>query len=178
MVQRKGKRKWAFGYRVAGLAALVVLLYLMYEFYLYNGPRQAHYHRAASISLAGEKLGGIELREDLFRWTPLPSPDSQTEEYAYYSLSGGTTVAVALGEKRIVRIMTSAIDSQVKTSRGIGTGATRAEVLQAYGTSFYERQEQGAPILGFIDKKLHYTLEFWFHGEQVQQIRYDLDRMR
>jgi hypothetical protein len=178
MVHHKWKRKWAVGHMVAGGAALVVLLYLMYEFYLYNGPRQAHYHRASSISLAGEKLGGLELLEDMSRLTPLPSPDWQTKEYGYYSLSEGMTVAVALGEKRIVRIITSAIDSQVKTSRAIGTGATRAEVLQAYGTFFYERQEQGAPILGYIDKKLHYTLEFWFHGEQVQKIRYDLDWMR
>lgn len=178
MAQRKEKRKWAVGHMAAGLAALVVLLYLMYECYLYNGPRQAHYHRASSISLAGEKLGGLELLEDMPRMPPLPSPDWQTEEYAYYSLSNGTTVAVPLGEKRMVRITTSAMDSEVKTGRGIGTGATRAEVLQTYGTSFYERQEQGAPILGYIDKKLHYTLEFWFHGEQVQEIRYDLDRMR
>lgn len=166
-------------YRIAvAVVVLLLIFYLVYEFYLLHGPRQAHYHRAGSISLAGEKLGGLELLQDISRLNRGLSPDMQTEQYEYYSLSSGLAVAVRIGEGRIVRITSTLEDVQVKTSRGIGAGDTRTEVLQAYGEAFYKREEQGALIIGYIDKTLHYTLEFWFHDEQVQQIRYDLDEMR
>lgn len=48
-------------------------------------------------------------------------------------------------------------------------------MIKAYGTSYYKRGEQGAEIIGYVDKINHRSIEFWLQDQKVDMIRYCVD---
>ncbi len=95
------------------------------------------------------------------------------EEYRYYECRDGHRVLTKQHSPEVISIRYSLNDHDLKTSRGIGIGSSKTDVLQHYGLSYYTRAEQGEDIVGYVDKKNNYTLEFWFSGDMVSSIRLD-----
>lgn len=54
-------------------------------------------------------------------------------------------------------------------------GSSTDDVIEAYGSSYYKRGEQGADIIGYVDKINHRNLEFWLQDQKVNMIRYSVD---
>ncbi|WP_147393751.1 hypothetical protein [Ammoniphilus oxalaticus] len=59
------------------------------------------------------------------------------------------------------------------TSKGVSIGNNRSKVIDLYGKNFYMRHEQGADIIGYIDRKRNSKIEFWTSENIVHSIRYD-----
>ena len=157
---------------------MAILIYGIYQFYIFIGPRQAHFHRVASVALHEEQLGDITLFQSITTLTPAPTPSFNTDLYDYFTLANGASVATKRGDDKIIRIVSSFSDDKMLTIKGIGVGSSRKALISAYGTSYYRREEQGASIIGYVDKASHRTIEFWLHDQKVNMIRYDIDRMK
>lgn len=168
MVKRKGFRKSTL---FLFIVLTVGLMYVIYHIYLYNAPRQSHYSHVSSINLEQESLGGIKLLQSIESISPTPTPNNDIERYQYYTLDDKTTVATMRGDDLIILISVYS-DQSIKTSKGIGFDSTEEDVIDAYGTSYYKRGEQGAKIIGYVDKISHQNLEFWLHNHKVNMIRY------
>lgn len=146
-------------------------MYVIYHVYLYNAPRQSHYANVSSIKLEQESLGGIKLLQSIESVSPTPTPNNDIERYQYYTLDDKTSVATNRGDDLIILISVYS-DHSIRTVEGIGFDSTEEDVLNAYGTSYYRRGEQGAEIIGYVDKINHQNLEFWLHNRRVNMIRY------
>ncbi|WP_426451825.1 hypothetical protein ACP26L_06880 [Paenibacillus sp. S-38] len=158
---------------------LVIVLYGASRLYLLLGPREAHYVLTASTSLTEETLGGFQLGQRIDAIDPPPVPDTNNSVLDYYRYADGTTVAAEPGTPRVVRIiLPSGSKAALQTSKGIGIGDPAAKALAVYGDHYYRRSEQGAEIIGYIDKLNHSTLEFWLDGDTVSMIRLDSDELK
>lgn len=155
----------------------VGLIYVIYHIYFYNAPRQSHYSHVSSINLEQESLGGIKLLQSIELISPTPTPNNDIDigSYQYYTLDDRKTVATMRGDDLIILISVYS-DHSVSTAKGIGFDSTEEDVLDAYGTSYYKRGEQGAEIIGYVDKINHQNLEFWLHNHRVNMIRYSDSR--
>lgn len=63
----------------------------------------------------------------------------------------------------------------MRTASGIHVAFSAEDVIEAYGSSYYKRGEQGADIIGYVDKINHGSLEFWLQDHKVNMIRYSVD---
>ena len=54
-----------------------------------------------------------------------------------------------------------------KTTKGIMKGNSKEDVLQAYGESYYERNDSGAKVIGYFDKTKKVNIEFSFNDSEV-----------
>lgn len=54
-----------------------------------------------------------------------------------------------------------------QTAKGITTGDTKDNVIQAYGENFYERAESGLDIIGYFDKENMINLEIGFKENKI-----------
>jgi len=163
--------------RVTFILISVSLIVAAYFIYLSVAPRQAYFHRVASTALLEEELGGVRLAQSIKSITPSPRPTHDNELYDYYTMDNGMTLATRLNDDKIIRIIAFS-DSRMKTFKGIGVGHTTKDILAAYGSYYYNRGEQGARIIGYVDKRNHSSLEFWLQDDEVQMIRYDIDSMK
>ncbi|MEW9701916.1 hypothetical protein [Paenibacillus sp. SI8] len=160
------------------IAALFLLISTAYHLYLLLGPRQAHYPLALSQSLARERVGGIMLGQSIKSIMPPPTLRPDKVIYDYYDAGKGIIVVTPHGKDVIIRIILSAnADPARTTARGIGINGSLDQITKLYGNSCYRRNEQGATILGFIDKTAMQTLEFWLFDDRVTMIRLDLADM-
>lgn len=155
----------------------VCVIYAVYHIYLYNAPRQTHYSRVSSIDLEQENLEGIQLQQSIRSISPSPVPNNDIELYQYYTLDNEMTVATKRGDDEIILISVYS-NPAMRTVKGIATDSTQEDVLNAYGPSFYKRGEQGAVILGYVDKINHQSLEFWLYHNKVNMIRYSIDSVK
>lgn len=170
MRKQHPKKNWTF----IIIFITVGLSYGIYQIYLYNAPRQSHYSHVSSSNLEHESLGGIQLLQSIDSIAQEPKPNYDIERYQYYTLENETTVATAHGDDRIIFISAYS-DHSMKTGKGIYISSSQDEVIEAYGPSYYKRGEQGAEIIGYIDKINHRNLEFWMHDHKVNMIRYSVD---
>ncbi|NEW09409.1 hypothetical protein GK047_26045 [Paenibacillus sp. SYP-B3998] len=160
------------------LLAASLLIFTAYRIYLFLGPRQAHYTLAQSRSLAYERLGGIGLGQSIKHLTLPPTPKLNQGNFDYYNVDKGTFVATPRDKDIIVRIILSAnADPARQTTRGIGVDSTEYELTTIYGAPCYRRNEQGASIFGYLDKRANQTLEFWLFDKRVSLIRLDMADM-
>lgn len=157
---------------VMGVAA-AALVYV----YLNFGPRQANYYFTKSTSLAGETIGGYSLNQDITGLSLSPSLDHNHEKYLYYSVPNGPSIITPRGDTKIIRIWAMNSEGQSKTSKGIKIGSLCEEAVLAYGSHYYRRSEQGVNVIGYIDKTLDHTLEFWLYEDKVTAIRLDFAEM-
>ncbi|WP_339315731.1 hypothetical protein [Paenibacillus sp. FSL R10-2734] len=164
------KRGWSF----IIIFITVGLSYGIYHIYLYNAPRLNHYSRVSSSNLEQESLGDIKLLQSLESISRAPKPRDDMERYQYYNLNNETTVATARGDDKIILISVYS-DHKMRTAKGIHVGSSADDVIEAYGSSYYKRGEQGADIIGYVDKINHWNVEFWLHDHKVNMIRYSVD---
>ncbi|MCP8968626.1 hypothetical protein [Ectobacillus ponti] len=156
------------GRRLAALLLAVCLLAAGYGLYLLGGPRQAHFVWTAGTSLKGERIGPYHLREEVGEATP----KGNYEEYQYYATDDGAELAAGKGSRSIVRIQLNA-PGGMTTKKGIAVGDAKEKVIKLYGSSFYNRTEQGMAIMGYVDHERRETLEFWLREERVAMLRLD-----
>jgi predicted transcriptional regulator with HTH domain len=143
------------------------------------GPRSLHYYITRSTPLPFEGIGGIKLGTILDEAAPIhgkTQTKDETDTFIYYEYDSGVEVAALKSTKEIVRIRIEGQDNQT-TGKGIALGAGLREVKKRYGKNYYKRSEQGADIIGYIDKRNKTTLEFWLYENKVTLIRYDVKTM-
>ncbi|MEH6908848.1 hypothetical protein V7008_24720, partial [Neobacillus drentensis] len=66
------------------------------------------------------------------------------------------------------------IGTGIPIAKGIEVGESINKVKALYGKEYYKRVEQGVDIIGYVDKKHHQSLEFWY-DPQKNIILYRLD---
>ncbi|WP_064094041.1 hypothetical protein [Rossellomorea aquimaris] len=54
-----------------------------------------------------------------------------------------------------------------QTEKGINIGKTKEEVIEAYGKSYYERNETGSRVIGYFDKRNKINMEFTIDEDEV-----------
>lgn len=162
-----------------GITVLVIILltYGAFNFYLMFGPRHSHYFWTNSTSLSDEKIGDFALNQSIIAITPPPTTQNNHVNYDYYSYENGLTIATKHNDDKIIRIWHANSRNDIKTTKGIGISSSKSDVVSAYGKNYYQREEQGTNIIGYLDKTRHQTLEFWFIGSAVNSIRLDIDSM-
>lgn len=138
---------------------------------------------ALSIDLSAESVGGVNIGENIGGSSftdkyhqPLDKQDNTM--YDYYEWEGGLrTASVNTGEAKgtITRLIISGPDNPLTTAKGIHIGDSKEKVLSLYGKKYYKSGEQGADIIGYIDRKQTLTLEFWCVNSsgEVAEIRLD-----
>ena len=70
------------------------------------------------------------------------------------------------------------IDSNLETVKGIKIGDNKEDVIKAYGKNHYFRSEQGANIIGFVDKERNTSIEFWLFNDKVEFYKLDIKSMK
>ncbi|MCW1938933.1 hypothetical protein OMD49_00800 [Bacillus anthracis] len=142
--------------------------------------RSYYYSHTDFTDLSNESIGKMRLYdnidEEVFRkeyGEPIKKIDNVYYDY-YYWQNGVETVSIIEGKEKgkIVRLMIGE-DVNLKTAKGIGIGSTKQDVISSYSSKYYERIEQGTAIIGYVDYKLHVTLEFWLGEGKVAHIRLD-----
>ena len=94
----------------------------------------------------------------------------QLKGYDYFELKKG--IEIAVNEKsEITRFIIT--DSNLETVKGIKIGDNKEDVIKAYGKNHYFRSEQGANIIGYVDKGRDTSIEFWLYENKVIMYRLD-----
>ncbi|MNB78880.1 hypothetical protein D3C75_255920 [compost metagenome] len=138
---------------------------------------------ALSTDLSAESIGGVKVRDNISSssFTDMyqqPLDKQNNEMYDYYGWDGGlSTASINSGSQKgtILRLIISGPDNPLQTAKGIHTGDSKEKVLALYGNKYYKSGEQGADIIGYIDREQKLTLEFWcVNGSgEVAEIRLD-----
>ncbi|HDR7915337.1 TPA: hypothetical protein QCY05_004572 [Bacillus wiedmannii] len=142
--------------------------------------RSYYYSHTDFTDLSNESIGNMKLHDNMnkeaFRkeyGEPIRKMDNVYYDY-YYWQNGVETASIMEGNEKgkIVRLKVGE-DVDLKTAKGIGLGSMKQDVISSYGSNYYERTEQGSPIIGYADHKLHTTIEFWLAEGKVAHIRLD-----
>ncbi|WP_409344436.1 hypothetical protein [Paenibacillus sp. MBLB4367] len=168
MAQKRQMFKGMLGVLFA--AVIAIFVHEAHSIYLEIGPRQNLYNKAADTALTGERIGGLVLLQSVRTITPALLLQQGHDDYDYYNGANGLTIATGRGSEGIVRI---AAARENRTAKGIGIGSKREDVIAAYGKGYYKRSEQGASVIGYVDKTAGQTLEFWLLEGKVAMIRLD-----
>ncbi|PZE19029.1 hypothetical protein [Paenibacillus xerothermodurans] len=110
--------------------------------------------------MVDEQIGNYKLLQSVRSLGP-PDPEQHHQSYDYYHLKDGVTLATARGDDKILRITHNRRELAITTSKGVLVGSTESDVISVYGKDYYRRSEQGAEILGYVDKTKKRELEFW-----------------
>lgn len=142
--------------------------------------RSYYYSHTDFTDLSNESIGKMRLYdnidEEVFRkeyGEPIKKIDNAY--YDYYSWQNGVETASIIEGKekgKIVRLMIGE-NKELKVAKGIGLGSMKQDIINTYGSNYYERTEQGTAIIGYVDHELHVTLEFWLGEGKVAHIRLD-----
>ncbi|MDH8000848.1 hypothetical protein [Bacillus cereus] len=142
--------------------------------------RSYYYSHTDFTDLSNESIGKMRLYdnidEEVFRkeyGEPIKKIDNVY--YDYYSWQNGIETASIIEGKekgKIVRLMIGE-NKELKVAKGIELGSTKQDIINTYGSNYYERMEQGTAIIGYVDHELHVTLEFWLGEGKVAHIRLD-----
>ncbi|HDR4560683.1 hypothetical protein [Bacillus cereus] len=142
--------------------------------------RSYYYSHTAFTDLSNESIGKMKLHDNMnkeaFRkeyGEPIKKIDNVY--YDYYAWQNGVeTASIMEGNEKgkIVRLMIGE-NREFKTAKEIGLGSTKQDVIDSYGSNYYERTEQGTTIIGYVDHKRYVTLEFWLGEGKVARIRLD-----
>jgi len=138
--------------------------------------RSFQYHITSSTNLKKENINGLQLFDNINDKKFLNKYGEQTTKsqdnnlYNYYEIQDG--VEIATDDKG--DILRFVIETGIPTAKGIEIGSSIDEVKALYGKNYYKRVEQGVDIIGYVDKKHHQSLEFWYNL-QNKIIMYRLD---
>lgn len=139
-------------------------------------PRSFHHLITTGTNLENENINGLYLFNNVHDKKFVEIYGKQTFKnqdnnlYNYYKIQDG--VVIATNDKGdILRFI---IGTGIPTAKGIEVGESINKVQDLYGNAYYKRVEQGVDIIGYVDKKHHQSLEFWY-DPQKNIIMYRLD---
>ncbi|CAM4354432.1 hypothetical protein [Paenibacillus typhae] len=138
---------------------------------------------ARSTDLSAESVGGVKIGENIgsrsFTGKYQQTLNKQDNTmYDYYEWDGGLrTASIISGPEQgtIMRLIISGQENPLTTAKGIHIGDSKEKVMSLYGKKYYKSGEQGADIVGYIDREQNLTLEFWCVNStgEVAEIRLD-----
>jgi hypothetical protein len=169
----KPKSNWIATLVLGVLIIIGIVSFLNQQF----GSRQVHYNNIKSISLADERIGRFTLGQSIKEFIS-PELDSTLNTFSTYSTGDGLKVVIQQPDERVIRIGYSHSDTNYSTTEGIKIGDNRNDIISKYGSSYYERNEQGNSIIGYKDDNKGWTLEFVLSDDKVNSIRLDLANMK
>lgn len=168
--------------RMIIFVAFIGIILLLSAFTLdHTFPRSYHHSITSSTNLGKENVDGVSLNDDFYsekiseKYGKITEQSRDVENYDYFELTNGIEVAVnKKGE--ITRFIVT--DSNLETAKGIKIGNTKNDILKAYKENYYFRTEQGADIIGYVDKKRKISIEFWLFDDKVIFYRLDNKSMK
>ncbi|MBP2240339.1 hypothetical protein J2Z40_000894 [Cytobacillus eiseniae] len=129
------------------------------------------YEQTPSTNLENENLNGIKIGATEDKIIDVFGLPQKTEEV------GNPKVKHLIYKNEEVVFMLDAKDKLVKyfiakqpeiqTSKNISTGDNKTDVINSYGNNFYEREEGGTKLIGYIDKKNNLYIEFGLSEEKI-----------
>ncbi len=169
--------------KIIFLVVLVITSTYLIIFQWQLAPRPVYLLITNSTDLSKENINGLKLHENIKESNFIKKYReihylNMNRSHDYFSLKNGLIIATDKGSHEIVRIIVN--DNNTKklvTQNGIKLGDFSEKVVKLYGKNNYKRREQGAEILGYIDKKNQITLEFWCEENKIQMIRLDITSM-
>ncbi|WP_083566413.1 DUF1131 family protein [Domibacillus mangrovi] len=144
-------------------------------------PRSYHHTFTKTTDLGKENIEGLFLNDDFYSEEISQKDGMKTEQsrdvtdYNYFELKKGIEIAVNKTGK-ITRFIIN--DRNLETAKGIKIGDKKDDMIKAYGNSHYSRSEQGADIIGYVDKKRDISIEFWLLEDKVNFYRLDNKSMK
>ena len=158
---------------------LIIVLLLLIGSVLIIKPsfsRTFQYFITSSTNLTNENINGLHLFDNIndkkfvkmYGGQTFKSQDNNL--YNYYKIQDG--VEIATNDKGdILRFI---IEAGIPTTKGIEVGDSIDKAMALYGKDYYKRVEQGVDIIGYVDKRHHQSLEFWYNLKN-EIIMYRLD---
>jgi len=144
-------------------------------------PRSYHHLLTNTTNLGKEDIDGLSLNNDFYsgkiseKYGKELEKSRDVENYDYFELTNGIEVAVDKKGKITRFIIT---ERGLETAKGIKIGDTKEDIIKAYGDNYYFRVEQGANIIGYVDKERERSLEFWLFDNEVNLYRLDNNLMQ
>ncbi|WML57631.1 hypothetical protein [Neobacillus sp. PS2-9] len=143
-------------------------------------PRSFHHQFTEHTDLHNENINGFYLFDDIHSdrfisfYGEQKHKSRDTETFRYYKIQDGLEIATN-EQGGIFRFIVES--SGIPTAKGIEVGDSISKAKKAYGENFYERTEQGADILGYVDQKNHQSIEFWYGQNGILFYRLDDNSM-
>jgi hypothetical protein len=157
---------------------LTILLFLLAFVFLLKPsfPRSFHHFVTPGTNIKNENINGLYLFDNvndkkfvkIYGKQTFKSQDNDL--YNYYKIQDGVEIATN-NKGDILRFI---IETGIPTDKGIEVGDSINKAKALYGEKYYKRVEQGVDIIGYVDKKHHQSLEFWY-DLQNEIIMYRLD---
>jgi hypothetical protein len=164
------------------IVAMIGIILLLSVFTLdQTFPRSYHHLITSNTNLGNEKVDGLSVNDDFYsnklseKYGEKTKQSRDVKNYDYFKLSNGIEVAVN-NKGKITRIIVT--NRNFKTAKGIKMDDEKKAIEQAYGDNNYFRTEQGADIIGYVDKKRNISLEFWLIDNKVNFFRLDNNSMK
>ena len=161
----------------------IIGVFLLLSAFSFNHtfPRSYHHTFTKTTDLSKENIEGLFLNDDFNSEEITKKYGKKTEQsrnvtgYDYFELKKG--IEIAVNEKgKITRFIIT--DNNLETVKGIKIGDNKEDVIQAYGKNHYFRSEQGADIIGFVDKERSTSIEFWLFHDKVEFYKLDIKSMK
>lgn len=163
------------------MTTIVIILSLFVFSFDHTFSRSYHHAFTKTTNLGMENIEGLFLNDNFYSEEISQKYGNKTEQsrdvtnYDYFELKKGIEVAVNKTGK-ITRFII--YDSDLETVKGINIGDKKDDVIKAYGNNYYFRSEQGANIIGYVDKKRDISIEFWLFNNKVDMYRFDNSSMK
>ncbi|CEH33533.1 hypothetical protein [Romboutsia lituseburensis] len=164
------------------IASILVLFVFIFLSLFLREDKEFKFYIAKSINLSKENIEGIYLGDSIDdykiknKYENSLTPDNDNSKYNYYNLTDGIEIATNKDDSKIIRFIID--DENIKTFRGIHVGDNKNQIIKSYGKNYYKRVEQGADVIGYVDKDKQWSLEFWlFENNVIGMFRLDYKYM-
>jgi hypothetical protein len=163
-------------YRKIIMLTILLLSLAFVDLLVPSFPRSFHHFVTSGTNLENENINGLYLFNNvedkkfvkMYGKQTFKSQDNNLNNY--YKLRDG----VEIGTNDKGDILRFIIGKGISTAKGIEVGDSINKAKAVYGKKYYKRVEQGVDIIGYVDKKHHQSLEFWY-DPQKNIISYRLD---
>ncbi|GGI12895.1 hypothetical protein [Gottfriedia solisilvae] len=156
----------------------ILIICFIFQSLVTSCERSYYFKHEKNTDLSYEQVEGIKLDEIMDDKFIEKHGDSvihmETDQHTYYSIKN-KMIAVDKKNHKITRITFSS--EETKTSKGIHLNDSIDKAIKTYGDTYYKRVEQGTDIIGYVDHKKDWTLEFWHDNKNIFIIRLDLKSM-
>lgn len=164
------------------IASILVLFVFIFLSLFLREDKEFKFYITKSINLSKENIEGIYLGDSIDdykiknKYENSLTPDNDNSKYNYYNLTDGIEIATNKDDSKIIRFIIA--DENIKTFRGIHVGDNKNQIIKSYGKNYYKRVEQGADVIGYVDKDKQWSLEFWlFENNVIGMFRLDYKYM-
>lgn len=139
-------------------------------------PKEKYYSNTNSTDLKAENIKSVSIGDSKYDVTSsfgkpkfidvVENPPYTT--YTYGENKDKYDVEFKIENNKISRYIL--LNSKYHTEKGIHIGVNKKDVIEAYGKEYYERQDAGANVFGYFDKKNKINLEFILDGNSIKGI--------